>query len=347
MRPIIPALIAVLAAASPAPAQDLLTDFEDFIEDMLPQRQASPRTAPVAPTQPIPAEARSAEPDRIEVPPLPRPRPEPPRPAPPAAGAAPPATPPTEAEAEPERPERIYQTACPALLSGLVIGDMHAPVEEGICAARSPLSLTGVRVNGREIGFSGPVTTNCAMAGALADWVGAVDAYAQAALDSPIARLDTGTSMLCRNRYGAAEGFISEHGFANALDLVGFTLANGESIAVAADWLPAATAKGKLLRLAHGAACGRFTTVLGPEANADHEDHFHLDLGCHGQSCMAQLCEERHRQSGWWTGRSAQSCRGMQSRFGVRGAADRRPSHALRRGRMDIFCLHLAMGELI
>ncbi len=94
---------------------------------------------------------------------------------------------------------------------------------------------------------------------------------------------------MCRNRYSAADGFVSEHGFANALDVVGFTLDNGQTITVDGDW--AGTPEGRLLRLAHGAACGRFTTVLGPEANADHKDHFHLDLGCHGQSCTAQICE--------------------------------------------------------
>jgi hypothetical protein len=146
-------------------------------------------------------------------------------------------------------------------------------------------------VNGHQVSLSSPATTNCAMAGALADWVGDVDAYARAALNAPVKTLNTGTSMMCRNRNGGDEGFVSEHGFANALDVVGFTLADGRSIAVESDWMPVSTPEAKLLRQAHGAACGLFTTVLGPDANAEHEDHLHLDLGCHGQSCMAQICE--------------------------------------------------------
>ena len=31
--------------------------------------------------------------------------------------------------------------------------------------------------------------------------------------------------------------------------------------------------------------------LLGPEANALHRDHLHLDLGCHGARCVARLCE--------------------------------------------------------
>ncbi|ODT70333.1 MAG: hypothetical protein ABS75_13085 [Pelagibacterium sp. SCN 63-23] len=297
------ALIALLAAAQPLAAQDIFRPIQDFVEDLVPPRsQPRPAPRPATPSAPTPAEERpvvSAE-EETEPPPLPRPRPEDmetevqPEDAEttPEAEEEPVVDAEKDVEAAPEPvPDRIYQTACPALLSGAVIGEMLPPIEEGMCGERSPLLLTGVRANGREIGFSSPVTTNCAMAGALADWVGEVDAYAGAALDSRIGTLQTGTSMMCRNRNGAADGFMSEHGFANALDVVGVTLVDGRSIAVEADWLPAAAPEGKLLRQAHAAACGRFTTVLGPEANAEHEDHLHLDLGCHGQTCTAQICE--------------------------------------------------------
>ena len=297
------AIAALLIATTPAAGQGLLQDFERFVEDVLPER-AAPATVreapiePVAPVAPTPRDERPAaeeDGEADDAPPMPRPRParqtaveEDSAPEVDGAGAerlAPPI-----ARTKPA-PERVYQTACPALLEGRVIGEMLDPVAEGICGVRSPLSVTGVRVNGREIGFTAPVTTNCQMAGAIADWVGAVDLYANAALDSPLTSVTTGTSLMCRNRYDAADGFVSEHGFANALDVVGFTLENGQGVAVEADWLPAAAPAGRLLRQAHGAACGRFTTVLGPEANAEHADHFHLDLGCHGQSCTAQICE--------------------------------------------------------
>lgn len=297
-------LIAALLLTSPAPAQDIIGGFEDFLEEMLPQRQAGtaaprpPPAEPVAASQPTPVSQRpaAAPPDEAAsaTPPLPRPRPEAPatrddKDAPDAPEpAARPATPAPKPEAA---PDRVYQTACPAVLSGRVTGEMLEPIAEGQCRARSPLSVTALAGNGRSISLSSPVSTNCAMAGALAEWVEAVDGYARAALDSGVAELVTGTSYMCRNRYSAADGFVSEHGFANALDVVGFTLDNGETITVDGDWAGAGTPEGRLLRLAHGAACGRFTTVLGPEANADHKDHFHLDLGCHGQSCTAQICE--------------------------------------------------------
>ena len=100
-----------------------------------------------------------------------------------------------------------------------------------------------------------------------------------------------GARTTCRNRNNASSGFTSEHGFANAVDVTGFTLEDGSGIAVESDWLPSAAPEGRLLRLAHDAACSGFMTVLGPEANAEHRDHLHLDLGCHGKSCTARICE--------------------------------------------------------
>ena len=41
-----------------------------------------------------------------------------------------------------------------------------------------------------------------------------------------------------------------------------------------------------LLNKIRSDACDRFTTVLGPGYNADHADHFHLDLmSRRGRSC--------------------------------------------------------------
>jgi hypothetical protein len=169
--------------------------------------------------------------------------------------------------------------------------EMADPLSEGICGETSPLTVTGVMSRGRLLKLSSPVTTNCQLASALPDWVETVDGYAEAMLESRLASVDTGTSYMCRNRNNGEAGFTSEHGFANALDIAGFTLEDGRRIGVEADWGKAGAPEGRLLRLAHDAACGSFMTVLGPEANAEHRDHIHLDLGCHGEACRARICE--------------------------------------------------------
>ncbi|WP_051960361.1 extensin family protein [Devosia riboflavina] len=283
------AALLVLAPVSVS-AQDFLKPLEDFVEDLVPQR------APA--TRPVPKPAAEVKEEAETPPPLPKPRPEglgeEPEPEEPVEAPGPEAAP--EPEPEPVKEEtvvddRIYQTACPAVISGAVVAKMLPPIAEGVCMAQSPLEVTALNLNGKAVKLTSPIQTNCEMATALVDWAGDVDAYAKAAMDSELVALQTGTSYMCRARVGGAEQFTSEHGFANAVDVVGFALADGRSIAVKEDWLPATTPEAKLLRQSHGAACGKFTTVLGPEANADHEDHLHLDLGCHGQTCTAQICE--------------------------------------------------------
>ncbi|WDR02021.1 extensin family protein [Devosia algicola] len=215
---------------------------------------------------------------------LPRPRP---------VQSKPVVTPPTRVKTEaPAKAEaRVYQTACPAVIRGQVEAKALPPIRDGVCEARSPLSVTGVLANGRMVALSSPIITDCAMASSLPGWAGAIDGYLGAAQNTNLETILVGTSYMCRKRNNAADGLTSEHGFADALDVVGFALGDGTNVKVADDWLPASSAGGRLLRLAHDAACARFTTVLGPEANALHRDHLHLDLGCHGKTCTARLCE--------------------------------------------------------
>jgi hypothetical protein len=66
---------------------------------------------------------------------------------------------------------------------------------------------------------------------------------------------------------------LSEHGRANALDVRGLKLANGQSLSLT-DRGVARDVREKVL----GSVCGRFTTVLGPGSDGYHEDHIHLDL---------------------------------------------------------------------
>ncbi|KQX38298.1 hypothetical protein ASD04_11870 [Devosia sp. Root436] len=292
---IIPVVIAAILASSavPASSQDFLGPLEDFVETL---------TGPPAQHQPAPR-AEPGEPAASTPPPIPKPRPPSLPDEPVVATPAGPVLPAVEDDGEPAEeadaapvepvpePERIYQVACPAVITGLVAAETAPPLHEGICGEQSPLVVTGVMSRGRMVPLSSPITTNCQMAGALPDWVETVDLYAETVLGSALAQIDTGISYMCRNRNNASDGFTSEHGFANAVDMTGFTLEDGRSIAVEGDWLPAAAPEGRLLRLAHDAACGEFTTVLGPEANAEHHDHLHLDLGCHGQSCTARICE--------------------------------------------------------
>lgn len=197
-----------------------------------------------------------------------------------------------DAPVAPEGPPRIYQTACPAVLLGRVEAEALPPIREnGQCGTQSPLSVTGVLANGRMVPVSGGVQTDCGMASALPEWIGSIDSYLLAKEHTRIAEVMVGTSYMCRNVNNAGEGNLSFHALADALDVAGFKLEDGRTVTVEAGWADALSAEGRLLRFAHDSACTHFTTVLGPESNALHRDHLHVDLGCHGKACTARLCE--------------------------------------------------------
>ena len=262
----------------------------------LPRPLAIGTEVPSAPADAPPVEAASTEATPAETAPLvplPRPRPEQPAATPEPAPVKTPAVP---AEAEgvvPKPPEepRIYQSACPAVLLGAVEAKSLPPIAEAQCGERSPLSVTGVLANGRMIPFTGAATLDCPMATALPAWVADVDSYLRAKDNTGIESVIVGTSYMCRNVNNGEGGNLSFHAFAAALDVVGFKLEDGRTVTVEQAWSGTEEQGSRIIRFAHDAACTHFTTTLGPEANALHHDHLHLDLGCHGKTCTARLCE--------------------------------------------------------
>lgn len=303
MRLLLPALLIALLpiAALPAAAQDFLSPLEQMVENLAEEiapRRSPPPSGEPGETEPAPVpherpvELEEAPQDA----PLPRPRPEA-EDAEPDAGSDEPGTPAEtgtsqegEPTGEPEAP-RIYQAACPAVLHGLIEAEPLPPIAEGECMERSPIRVTGVLANGRMVPLSAPAILNCQMASALPAWVETIDGYLRSREGTALAQILVGTSYVCRPRNNVEQADVSEHGFANALDVTGFALADGRTISLPAQWSPASAPAGRLLRFSHAAACAHFSTVLGPDANALHEDHFHLDLGCHGAACTARICE--------------------------------------------------------
>ncbi len=118
-----------------------------------------------------------------------------------------------------------------------------------------------------------PATLRCAMAEEVALWLREDVGPAALKLGAPLRGLDNYDSYECRGRNRVHGATLSEHGRANALDVRALRLANGEVIGltdvnVAKDWREA-------LR---GTTCARFSTVLGPGSDGNHEEHIHVDL---------------------------------------------------------------------
>lgn len=100
-------------------------------------------------------------------------------------------------------------------------------------------------------------------------------------LGSPVARIETYGSFSCRNIAGT--GRVSEHAASNAIDVSGFRLEDGRLIDVRTFWGKGGK-EGKFLNRVHDRACELFSVTLGPDFNAAHADHFHMDMGT-GRAC--------------------------------------------------------------
>jgi hypothetical protein len=131
----------------------------------------------------------------------------------------------------------------------------------------------------------------CPMVPALDHWVErVVMPAARYHLGAPVVELKVAASYSCRPMNHVDGARLSEHGHANAVDISAFTLANGRVVTVAAGWW-GAFAERNFLRAVHRGACATFTTVLGPSYDANHRDHFHLDLARHGADGESRICK--------------------------------------------------------
>ena len=104
---------------------------------------------------------------------------------------------------------------------------------------------------------------------------------AQQHLGQKIQQIQIMSSFSCRNVYGRKNGKRSQHARAAALDIGGFLLADNSRVSVLQDW-QGDDAKSTFLKAVRNAACDYFGTVLGPDYNSAHHNHFHLDFSDSG-----------------------------------------------------------------
>jgi hypothetical protein len=135
-----------------------------------------------------------------------------------------------------------------------------------------------------------PVTNLGAMTCPLADrfsgWVrDAVQPAAKAWLSTRVVKIESFGTYSCRNINSQAGGRLSEHGRSNAVDVSAFQLADGRRVTVLKDWNGPDEDVRRFLRAVHDSGCRRFAIGLGPDANAQHANHLHFDLGGNGPYC--------------------------------------------------------------
>ncbi len=123
---------------------------------------------------------------------------------------------------------------------------------------------------------------SCGMALGLARFEQALNEEAERYLGQKVARVEQGGTYNCRKM--ARYDFVSEHAYANAIDIRSVTLKNGRKITVLASFgkLDVAPKRPESLFLRALANRlydeGTFSVVITPFFDALHRDHIHLDL---------------------------------------------------------------------
>jgi hypothetical protein len=161
------------------------------------------------------------------------------------------------------------------------------PIKEGACGAPAPVRLEYINDVPR-VEIRPSATMTCPLAEALDRWLReVVQPRAKALLQAKVIRLGNLSAYVCRNRYNSPNERISYHAFAEAVDVSEFVTAKGEHVNVLEHW-PVNDERSQFLREVHDGACKIFGTVLGPQANAAHKNHFHLDMAKRRHSAYCQ-----------------------------------------------------------
>jgi len=160
------------------------------------------------------------------------------------------------------------------------------------CTIEVPVRLKSITVRARavtEVHLPEEPVVSCQFAERLTAWLGHLVAPLIAGrMSSDLRAVRTGPGYECRNRNGAASGKLSAHAVGKAIDISGFELSSSKFIPIKPD---GDEAMRDVVDSVRTAACGWFTTVLGPGSDAAHTDHLHVDMALHGTSDRYRICQ--------------------------------------------------------
>ncbi len=148
------------------------------------------------------------------------------------------------------------------------LGRVSGPGACGVEDAYSVVQAGGIRL-------SQPATLSRSAARQLDAWLRSAAIPAIGNRGGGLVEIRVASHYACRTRNSQSGARISEHAKGNAIDISAFVLADGTQLTVLEDW---DGPNRRLMRRLHASACGPFGTVLGPNSDRHHQDHFHFDV---------------------------------------------------------------------
>jgi hypothetical protein len=168
----------------------------------------------------------------------------------------------------------------------------HPSAPNDLCRIEVPVRLKAVPVRSRPgamVRLGDQPILACRFADGFGHWLGDLVAPLIAgSTNTELKSVRTGPGFECRNRNRAATGKLSAHAEGLAIDIAGFELANGTTLRIKPE---SNTPPSQALAALRTAACGWFTTILGPGSDEAHHDHLHVDIQQHGSSDRYRICQ--------------------------------------------------------
>jgi hypothetical protein len=173
----------------------------------------------------------------------------------------------------PPAPEEARQCLATLDRLGVRYALEAAPASTGACAVETP-----VRVTAASLDWNQPAVVNCRFALQLEAFTReTIEPAALAHFGRRAVVLRHFGAYSCRRESGGNHRW-SQHASGNAIDIAGFTLADGTVISVEHDWRKTGPKRDFLRDIAQR-ACADFSVVLTPDSDAEHYNHLHLDAG--------------------------------------------------------------------
>ncbi len=163
---------------------------------------------------------------------------------------------------------------------------VHVPPRSKI-ACGAPQVVTDLRGPGN-IAYNAPPLITSSMALALASFERILQSEAVAILGSAVARIDQLGTYNCREM-AAYPGWVSEHSYANAIDIGSFTLKNGKSIDVLRDFDVGPAPPNKPNAFGAGSTLGHFLRWFTSTLTRSHLTTIHTAAPIHIARTAAQI----------------------------------------------------------
>jgi hypothetical protein len=126
---------------------------------------------------------------------------------------------------------------CAKILKDIdAVAEPQAPIKKGKCGTPAPIRLMQLGKKA-QVTFKPAALLNCEMAAALSKWIGEdVQPLARKHLGARITTVSVMSDYSCRASLGRVGHRLSEHAYADALDIRGFVTAKGENVYVLDRW---------------------------------------------------------------------------------------------------------------